>query len=103
MGVVFEAVIKVDETLNWYIELTDTVDGRVHNCLDMDEFSQKVEDFGGDYGGNIDEVKWSKDEDVPEQVIDELRVKMAEHRESIEEETGNKITPVAEEQDTVVQ
>jgi len=102
MAVIFEARIKMDN-LRWYIELQDMTDGRVTNCTDLDDFAKKVQEFGDDYGGNIDEVKWSKDEDVPEQVIDELRVKMAEHRESIEEETGNKITPVAEEQDTVVQ
>jgi hypothetical protein len=84
MGVVFEAVIKVDETLNWYIELTDTVDGRVHKCLDIDEFSQKVEEFGSDYGGNIDEVKWSKDDDVSPQAMDEIRMLMAQQQEEID-------------------
>ena len=84
MAVVFEAVIKVDEKLNWYIQLTDTVDGRSHDCLDMDEFSQKVEDFGGDYGGNIDEVKWSKDDNVSPQAMDEIRAIMAKQQEEIE-------------------
>ena len=84
MSVVFNAVIKVDEDLNWFIELTDTVDGRVHNCMDIDEFSQKVEDFGGDYGGNIDEVKWSKDENVSPQAMDEIRAIMAVQQEEIE-------------------
>jgi len=84
MSVVFNAVIKVDEDLNWFIELTDTVDGRVHNCMDMDEFSQKVEDFGGDYGGNIDEVKWSKDPNVSPQAMDEIREIMAKQQEEIE-------------------
>ena len=84
MAVVFEAAIKVDEELNWYIQLTDTVDGRTHKCLDVDEFSQKVEDFGGDYGGNIDEVKWSKDDNVSPQAMDEIRQIMAEQQEEIE-------------------
>ncbi len=84
MAVVFNAVIKVNEELNWFIELTDTVDGRVHNCMDMNEFSQKVEDFGGDYGGNIDEVRWSKDENVSPQAMDEIRELMATQQEEIE-------------------
>ncbi len=91
MSVIFEAVIKVDEDLNWYIELTDTVDERTHKCLDIDEFSQKVEDFGGDYGGNIDEVRWSKDDNVPPQTMDEIRELMAIQQEEIEklkEEAG---------------
>jgi len=98
MAVIFEARVKMDN-LRWYIELQDMTDGRITNCTDLDDFAKKVQEFGDDYGGNIDEVKWSKDEDVPEQVIDELRVKMAEHRESIEEETGSKITPIAEEKE----
>ncbi|MEA1955310.1 MAG: hypothetical protein U9N02_02310 [Campylobacterota bacterium] len=84
MSVVFNANIKVDDTLNWYIELTDTVDGRVHKCLDMDEFSKKVEEFGADYGGNIDEVVWSKDENVSPQAMDEIRMLMAEQEQEIE-------------------
>jgi hypothetical protein len=84
MGVVFESLIKVDEEGKWFIELTDTVDGRVAICQDLDEYSQKVEDFGGDYGGNIDEVKWSKDENVPPHTMDEIRLEMAKHQEDIE-------------------
>ena len=98
MAVVFESLIKVDEKGKWFIELTDTVDGRMAVCHDLNEYSQKVEDFGGDYGGNIDEVKWIKDENVPEHAMDELRVKMAEHRTEIEENTGETITPFAEEE-----
>ena len=84
MGVVFEAVIKVDEDLNWFIELTDTVDNRMHKCLDMAEFSAQVEIFGADYGGHIDEVKWSKDDNVPPQTMDEIRMIMAKEQEEIE-------------------
>ena len=92
MSVVFNAVIKVNEDLEWYIQLTDTVDGRVQDCKDMDEFSRMVEEFGGDYGGNIDEVKWSKDDNVPPQAMDEIRSIMAQQQEDIEklkQETNN--------------
>ncbi len=84
MGVIFEAVIKVDEDLEWYIELTDTVDDRMHKCTDMAEFSAQVEIFGADYGGHIDEVKWSKDENVPPQTMDEIRMIMSKEQEEIE-------------------
>lgn len=86
MAVVFESLIKVNEDGGWYIELTDTVDGRVAICEDLDEYSQKVEDFGGDYGGNIDEVKWSKDDNVPPQTMDEIRLEMSKHQEEIEKQ-----------------
>lgn len=82
---VFEAVIKVDEKLDWFIELSDTIVGRTHICLDMDEFLQKIEDFGADYGGRIDEVKWSKDDNVSPQAMDEIRELMAQHQQAIED------------------
>ena len=90
MGVVFESLIKINEEGKWYIELTDTVDGRVAICEDLDEYSQKVEDFGGDYGGNIDEVKWSKDDNVPPHTMDEIRLEMSKHQEDIEKSNAEK-------------
>jgi len=84
MAVVFESVIKIDEEGKWFVELTDTVDGRVAICEDLDEYSQKVEDFGGDYGGHIDEVKWSKDDNVPPHTMDEIRLEMSKHQEELE-------------------
>ncbi len=90
MAVVFESLIKINEEGKWYIELTDTVDGRVAVCEDLDEYSQKVEDFGGDYGGNIDEVKWAKDENVPPHTMDEIRLEMSKHQEDIEKSKAEK-------------
>jgi len=84
MAVIFESLIKINEEGKWYVELTDTVDGRVAVCEDLDEYSQKVEDFGADYGGNIDEVKWSKDENVPPHTMDEIRLEMSKHQEDLE-------------------
>jgi len=92
MSVIFESCIKVDPDGKWYITLTDTVDNRVEVCRDLDEYSQKVEDFGSDYGGNIDEVKWSKDDDVPPQTIDEIRLEMSKHQEDINNNTEKNIT-----------
>jgi hypothetical protein len=50
----------------------------------MDEYSQKIEDFGADYGGHIDEVKWSKDDDIHPSVMDEIRFEMARQQEDLE-------------------
>ena len=41
MAVVFEATIRVDDTENWYIELKDTVDGRITHCLNIEELEKK--------------------------------------------------------------
>ncbi|MDA3946344.1 MAG: hypothetical protein PF439_06655 [Helicobacteraceae bacterium] len=91
MGVIFTSTIKMDDDQNWYIELKDMVDERVANCKDMDEYAAKVEDFGSDYGGNIDSVNWYKDDNVPPHVMDEIRMKMAEHKAEIEEKKGESL------------
>jgi len=97
MAVVFEATIKVDDTENWYIELRDPEDDRVEICLNLDELEEKIEKLGEDYGGHVDEVRWLKDDDVLPFIMDDVRVKMAEHRAKIEEERGEPLTPIAEE------
>ena len=96
MAVIFTATIKLDDNDKWFIELKDETDGRTEVCFDMDEFEKNIEKLGDDYGGHIDEVKWFKDENMSEIVMDEIRSIMAEHRAKIEEERGEPITPVAE-------
>ncbi len=88
MAVIFTSTIKMDEENNWYIELKDMVDDRVAICKDMEEYAEKVEDYGSDYGGNIDAVNWYKDDNVPPHVMDEIRQKMADHKAEIEEKNG---------------
>jgi len=82
MSVIFESVIKVNPMdYGWYIELTDTVDGRVAKCENLDEFEKKMQEFGNDYGGNIDEVKWSSDDNVPPEMINEIRLGLDKYNE----------------------
>jgi hypothetical protein len=100
MSVIFEAKICVNSDETWYIELKDTVDGKIMLCNNLEELEANIEQLGEDYGGHVDEVKWIKEENVPEIIMDELRVKMAEHRETIESERGNSITPMAGEEDS---
>ena len=84
MAVLFESLIKVDKEGKWFIELTDIVGARTVLCHDLDEYSQKVEDFGADYGGNIDEVIWAKDDNVPPHTMDAIRLEMSKHQEDIQ-------------------
>lgn len=83
MKVIFISNIKVNRVGNWYIELKDTVDGRIEICNDLEEFSKKIEELGGDYGGAIDEVKWVVDEDVRPDQLDEVRMGMAKFQEEM--------------------
>ena len=95
MSVIFEAKICVNEDESWFIELKDTVVGNIMLSNTLEELETNIELMGEQYGGHIDEVRWLKEENVPEIVMDELRVKMAEHRETIENERGTAITPMA--------
>jgi len=89
MAVIFTSTIRMDVTgEKWFIELKDMVDDRVANCYSMEEYSDKVQEFGNDYGGNIDSVNWYKDDNVPEQFMDEIRFEMAKQQAEIEEKTG---------------
>jgi len=79
MSVIFTATIKMFEGSDeeWCIELKDMVDGRVAICKDLYEFETKIEEFGQDYGGNIDAVNWYKDPDVAEYIMDDVRLQMS--------------------------
>ncbi len=88
MSVIFTSTIKMEDENTWYIELKDMVDSRIEICKDMDEYAQKVEDLGSDYGGNIDAVNWYKDDNVPPHVMDVIRAEMAKHQAEIEEKLG---------------
>jgi len=95
MSVIFEAKICANDNDGWLIELKDTVDGKIMLCNSLEELETNIELLGEEYGGHIDEVRWLKEESVSEIIMDELRVKMAEHRETIENERGTSITPMA--------
>jgi len=89
MAVVFESRVKLNEDrTSWCIELKDTVDDRVVICNSLQEYQDQMKELGDDYGGNIDEVKWSKDDDVPFHFMDEIRQGMANIQAEIEEKTG---------------
>lgn len=87
MSVVFESKIKLNPATNgWQIELKDTIDGRVMVCENLEEYQKSIEEMGADYGGNVDEVKWSVAENVPPYFVDEVRLAMAKYQEENPEE-----------------
>ena len=84
MAVVFESIIKSNPVGRWYIELRDTTEeDRTEFCLDLDEYAQKIEEMGAEYGGDI-EVHWSSDENVTQQQLNEVRMEMAKYQEDIQ-------------------
>ncbi len=94
MAVIFESTIKMVTGSNeeWFIELKDCVDDRVEICDSLSSYSKMVEKLGADYGGNIDEVIWMKDDNVPLPVMDTIRFEMSKLQSEIEQETGKKLT-----------
>ena len=92
MAVIFESRVKLtDDRSGWCIELKDTVDDRVVICANLEEYQVQMKELGDDYGGNIDEVKWSKDEDVSPSVMNEVREEMAKQQAEIEKKLGDSI------------
>ncbi len=84
----FESIIRSNPVGKWYIELIDTSEeGRREFCLDIDEYAQKIEDMGAEYGGDI-EVRWHADENVSEQQLNEVRMQMAKYQQELEQENG---------------
>lgn len=92
MAVIFESIVKLNEARdNWCIEIIDTVDDRHVLCHSIKEYEDAIKELGDDYGGNIDEVKWSKDDNVPPHFMDNIRQEMANIQAEIEEQTGEKL------------
>lgn len=83
MSVIFEAIIKEDGIGSWFIELKDTVSGRIENCKDVSEFQVKIEQMGEAYGGYIDEVKWEKEENLTPEHMVEVHAQMAQMNEEM--------------------
>ena len=84
--VVFEATVKNDENGGWFIELKDTVDGRVEICKDLKVFEETIQKMGEDYGGRIDEVKWISHESLSPQNEQKVRVAMMEYYEKYKDQ-----------------
>ena len=82
--VVIESVIKTNALGRWYIELSDTMkEESMEICLDINEYAQKVEMMGEEYGGEV-EVSWSSDEGVTVEQINEVRHQIMAYEAEIE-------------------
>ncbi len=84
--VVIESVIKSNPMGKWYIELIDTLKeegGDRVMCLNINEYSRKIEMMGQEYGGEV-EVAWSSDEDVSVTQINEVRQQIMAYEAEIE-------------------
>ena len=89
MPAIFNSVVKTkkDDSKGdvWYIELTDTTDGRVALCDNLDDYEASISFLGDDYGGDI-EVVWSHDKDVSAEQIYDVRVAMSKYHEKYKDQ-----------------
>jgi len=86
MAVIINSTIKTNPVGRWYIELNDTTEEEhMEICLDIKEYSLKIEEIGVEYGGDI-EVVWSAEENVTPTQINEVRMQINAYEQEIEEQ-----------------
>ena len=79
-----ESIIKSNPLGRWYIELSDTMkEESMEICLDINEYAQKVEMMGEEYGGEV-EVAWSSDDGVTVEQINEVRQQIMAYEAEVE-------------------
>ncbi len=82
--VVIESIIQTNPLGRWYIELSDTLkEDSMEICLDINEYAQKVEMMGEEYGGEV-EVAWSSGDKVSLAQINEVRQEIMAYEAEIE-------------------
>ena len=89
--VVIESVIKSNPLGRWYIELSDTMKEESEDrvvCLDINEYAQKIETMGQEYGGDV-EVGWSSEENVTPEQINEVRMQIMAYEAELEAQKEN--------------
>ena len=88
-AVIFESIIKTNPVGRWYLEIRDNEAERTEVCLDLDEYSQKIEDMGAIYGGDI-EVAWAAEENVTQVQINDVRHAMMVYEQKLEDEAEHR-------------
>ncbi len=87
MSAIFEAVIKSYPNGKWYIELRDLDGDREVECLSVEDFSKALEEWGADYGHDV-QVAWSQEENVTPVQVHEVRMEMMAYEAKMNEESG---------------
>ena len=85
MAVKFISHVEQDGVGGWFIKLTDTLEETEVICKDLDEYAEKIEDLGGEYGGDI-EVVWTRSQLLSPANYQDLEEKMAIMQEKYQDE-----------------
>jgi len=89
--VVIESVIKSNPLGRWYIELSDSMKEESEDrivCLDINEYAQKIELMGEEYGADV-EVVWSSEDNVTPEQINEVRMQIMAYEAEVEAQQNN--------------
>ena len=89
--VIIESVIKSNPLGRWYIELSDSMKEEGEDrivCLDINEYAQKIEMMGEEYGAAV-EVAWSTEDNVTPEQINEVRMQIMAYEAELEAQKNN--------------
>lgn len=85
MAVEFISFVDEDSLGDWFIELTDTLSDKTAVCKNMDEYKEKIEEFGAAYANDIT-VKWTRSKTLSPKSYDELNSQMQKLQKEYEAE-----------------
>jgi len=85
MAVKFISHVEQNDIGEWYITLTDTLEEKSVTCNNLDEYANKIEELGAEYGGEI-EVVWTKSDTLSPRNYQDLSEQMAKMQEKYKEE-----------------
>jgi hypothetical protein len=85
MAVKFISHVDQNGAGEWFIKLTDTLEESSVVCNNMEEYKIKIEELGGEYGGDI-EVEWTRSQLLSPANYQDIQEKMAKMQEEYQEE-----------------
>ena len=85
----FTSMIKAKPMGGWYIELTKTETGETVICDTLDEYMEKIEEMGMEYGPDM-QVAWSADPTVDKKIMDAYLLEIRGLMQQYQEEAGMK-------------
>ena len=98
MAVKFISHVDQNELGEWFIKLTDTLEESSVICNSLEEYAEKIEELGGEYGGEI-EVVWTRSPLLTPANYQALQDGMAKMQEKYQEEIDKLNGKVQEQQD----
>ena len=85
MAVKFISHVDQNGLGEWFIKLTDTLEESSVTCNNIEEYAEKIEELGGEYGGDI-EVVWTRSNLLSPANYQDLQEKMALMQEKYQDE-----------------